>query len=174
MKDDWLVTASLWFVQIMRLILCFIALGLGVGILFAIFGSAEQFATLDTELMEADLNITGRISLGMVFTLALAALVLGERFLFQLKLIIDTVPGGEPFVIDNAHRLERMGWIVLAIQALGLATAFFAATVAEMASKLSIKVEFSLTGLFLAAILFILARVFRHGATMREDLEGTV
>ena len=29
-------------------------------------------------------------------------------------------------------------------------------------------------GILLVLILFILARVFRHGAAMREDLEGTV
>jgi hypothetical protein len=32
----------------------------------------------------------------------------------------------------------------------------------------------SLGGLLLALTLFILARVFRQGAAMREDLEGTV
>ena len=33
---------------------------------------------------------------------------------------------------------------------------------------------FDMTALLLTVILFILARVFRHGAAMREDLEGTV
>jgi len=32
----------------------------------------------------------------------------------------------------------------------------------------------SLTGLLVGLVLLILARVFRHGAAMREDLEGTV
>ena len=32
----------------------------------------------------------------------------------------------------------------------------------------------TLDGILLAVILFILARVFRQGAAMREDLEGTV
>ena len=31
-----------------------------------------------------------------------------------------------------------------------------------------------LTGFLIVLVLFILARVFRHGAAMREDLEGTV
>ena len=30
------------------------------------------------------------------------------------------------------------------------------------------------SGILLVVILFILARVFRHGTTMREELEGTV
>lgn len=34
--------------------------------------------------------------------------------------------------------------------------------------------DFSLSSLFLSLTLFILARVFRHGAAMRDDLEGTV
>ena len=33
---------------------------------------------------------------------------------------------------------------------------------------------FSLSGILMVLVLFILARVFRHGAAMREDLEGTV
>ena len=36
------------------------------------------------------------------------------------------------------------------------------------------KAEMPLSGLFLALVLFILARVFREGTRMREDLEGTV
>jgi hypothetical protein len=32
----------------------------------------------------------------------------------------------------------------------------------------------SLTALAVGLVLFILGRVFRHGVTMREDLEGTV
>ena len=40
--------------------------------------------------------------------------------------------------------------------------------------ELTADIEFSLTGVLLALVLFILARVFRHGAAMREDLEGTV
>ena len=32
----------------------------------------------------------------------------------------------------------------------------------------------ALPGILMVIILFILARVFRHGAAMREDLEGTV
>ena len=34
--------------------------------------------------------------------------------------------------------------------------------------------SFDFGGLILILTLFILARVFRHGAAMREDLEGTV
>ena len=33
---------------------------------------------------------------------------------------------------------------------------------------------FSLTGILMVLILFILARVFKRGAEMREELEGTV
>jgi hypothetical protein len=36
------------------------------------------------------------------------------------------------------------------------------------------KADVPLAGLFLALVLFILARVFREGTRMRDDLEGTV
>ena len=40
--------------------------------------------------------------------------------------------------------------------------------------NLKVDFDFTLTGLLLAIVLFILARIFRHGVEMREDLEGTV
>ena len=42
------------------------------------------------------------------------------------------------------------------------------------AASISVDADFSTNGLLLALVLFILARVFRTGAKMREDLEGTV
>jgi hypothetical protein len=44
----------------------------------------------------------------------------------------------------------------------------------EVGLKVGIQVDLPLAGLFLALVLFILARVFREGTRMREDLEGTI
>ena len=41
-------------------------------------------------------------------------------------------------------------------------------------ADITIDAGLDIEGILLALILFILARVFRHGARMRDDLEGTV
>ena len=108
-----------------------------------------------------------------------ALCVLVFLFFGKLRGIIDTVASGDPFVPENADRLSAMGWIQIAIYALSFVATGAAAFVARWASQfaeISIKGDFdvNVTPVLLILTLFILARVFRHGAAMREDLEGTV
>lgn len=100
-------------------------------------------------------------------------LVLGILFALQLVRIIGTVKNGDPFEPANADRLTRMGWYALA----GTVASWLADGMARMISEhfksLEIHAE-PVGGLALVVTLFILARVFRHGAAMRDDLIGTV
>lgn len=121
------------------------------------------------------------VSLAMAAAIALALLAAAVaaaafHFFQLLGRIIDTVRENDPFTAENADRITRMGWIALGFQ-------IAAITIGALATYLSMTLpsedftvdfEFSLTGLLLAIVLFILARVFKHGAEMREDLEGTV
>jgi len=72
-----------------------------------------------------------------------------------------------------------MGWLMLGVQlalisasALGIALPRYADEIED--ANITIEGGMDMTGVLLVIILFILARVFRHGAAMREDLEGTV
>ncbi|MGN6497196.1 MAG: DUF2975 domain-containing protein, partial [Tsuneonella sp.] len=114
----------------------------------------------------------------VVLLLAVAALMgLAVWFLRLLLKIIDSVGDGDPFAPVNAVRLNRMAWISLAgylgsipLGALVMWLARYARDVGE-----HVNADFDLgASLLLPLVLFILARVFRHGAAMREDLEGTV
>lgn len=114
--------------------------------------------------------------------LAILLLVLAAMFVFfgKLRAIINTVGEGEPFVPANAERLSLMAWLMLATQLLLFPAAWLGNIVAEWANTIE-DVHISangdgidLTGILMVLLLFILARVFRHGAMMREDLEGTV
>ena len=118
-----------------------------------------------------------------VALLALLLLVLAGMFVFfgKLRAIIATVGSGDPFAPDNAERLSVMAWLFLGVQGLLWPVSLCANIVAHAARDVEgfdLEVNggdgISLTGLLLVIILFILARVFRHGAAMREDLEGTV
>ena len=114
--------------------------------------------------------------------LGIGFLMLAAMFVFfgKLRAIIDTVGAGEPFEPANADRLGLMAWLLLGVQALMWPLAGLAMALAEWAQRydevdLDIGADsFSLTGILMVLVLFILARVFRHGAAMREDLEGTV
>ncbi|MDC8755378.1 DUF2975 domain-containing protein [Erythrobacter sp. sf7] len=118
-----------------------------------------------------------------LFACALVAVALVFFFFGKLRAIISTVAEGEPFLPDNADRLNAMAWLLAALQVAKVVLGAAAVPVATWASALKsedlhISTDFSsgfdLTSILMVVVLFILARVFRHGAAMREDLEGTV
>ena len=110
---------------------------------------------------------------GICVLIALAALF-GFLFLRELRRIVDTVAQGDPFIPDNARRLERMGWLSVATQLIAIPAGALAGWASYMAHVHYLDIGFSIGGVFLALILFVLARVFRKGADMRDELEGTV
>lgn len=112
--------------------------------------------------------------LGMM---ALSAVLVSAiyRFADLLHQIVATV-SEDPFIPANATRLFQMAWLSIGIQVIALPIAGLGVWVSSMIDKteadIDIGVDFN--GLMLALVLFILARVFRRGAEMREELEGTV
>jgi hypothetical protein len=101
----------------------------------------------------------------------LAAVVITQYALIQVSAIVGTVREGDPFVQDNADRLRRVAKAILVLQILQLALGLIPLGLPE-----GIEVDGSLSLVPWLAILFlfVIARVFEHGAAMREDLEGTV
>ncbi|MEO8460947.1 MAG: DUF2975 domain-containing protein [Dokdonella sp.] len=91
-----------------------------------------------------------------------------------LLAIIGTVRNGDPFVIDNARRLQAIAWWVLVGEGLRLLVGTIVWSVSQYAQPLKIHIPFSFAPWLAALLLFVLARVFEQGARMRADLEGTV
>jgi len=109
--------------------------------------------------------------------LLLALLYLTRRFLNELKGIVDSVRAGDPFAEVNAARLQRMGWTTVTMLALGTVFSILVDVFARYAQALGLHERNGhgfLSGVLLALVLFILARVFRAGHGLRDDLEGTV
>jgi len=108
--------------------------------------------------------------------LAAGVFVLIYRFANLLRRIVDTVGDGDPFIPDNADRLNHMAWLVIGVQALSIPIGALGAWLAMHIKDAQIDIDAGLdiNGVLLAVVLFILARVFRRGADMREELEGTV
>ncbi len=136
-----------------------------------------------TGMLKTDGVPTSELPMASLSVLLLIALcIVAAYFVFfgKLRAIIATVGERDPFSPENARRLSEMAWLLLATQLLALPALALATQVIEALGKLE-ELRFSIaddgldiTGILMVLILFILARVFRQGALMREDLEGTV
>ena len=119
------------------------------------------------------------LAITLVLVLTAVLLALAIWFLVLLRRIVATVAAGDPFIAENGGRLSLMGWIALAGQVAGIpmgALVVWLGQLVEDHDSVRIDDDFGLSGggIILVLILFVLARVFRQGAAMREDLEGTV
>jgi hypothetical protein len=96
------------------------------------------------------------------------------RFARLLRELVLSVRDGQPLTIVNAERLRSMGWLSLGIQGVILLMAVVFALLGN-GSIVDVDMVYDLiASVLMAAVLFILARVFEHGARMQEELEGTV
>ena len=99
-------------------------------------------------------------------------------FFGKMRALIESASKGDPFIPDNARRLNAMAWLLLGSQVLTVIVGelrVFAMSLIDPQSQNTFDISPNdLAGFLIVLVLFILARVFRHGAAMREDLEGTV
>jgi len=113
------------------------------------------------------------LALRIMFVLGIAACAAARAVLDRLAGIIATVGAGDPFVAANARRLEGLGWALLAWQLLDLT---FGALVMWF-DRLGVDHATwtpAISGWVMVLLVFVLARVFRRGTQMRNDLEGVV
>jgi hypothetical protein len=113
-------------------------------------------------------------ALGLLPALTSIMSLLSFFFMRHLFRLIGSVREGDPFVPINAVRLQWMGWLSLAIYLIAIPTWALAHWTQRVTHDVHFQIELPFAGLLLSMILFILARVFRQGTRMREDLEGTV
>lgn len=105
--------------------------------------------------------------------LGVAACVAVDQLFGRLTAILETVRSGDPFVVANADRLQRIGWALFAIQVLDLGFGAIVLALDRLGVDHATWVP-GFTGWIGVVMLFVLARVFRAGATMRDDLAMTV
>ena len=172
---DGLLAAAKVVVVLSQIVFIFamVMLGIGIGAILTV-GRPKLLADIATS--SAPAAAYWLIPLAMLTGMALLAL--GFRFFQELNGIIDSVDDGEPFRPENAVRLSRMGWISIIVHIGVLPIAGLSLWLAPYADKVGQDVDVGagvdVSGVLLTLILFILARVFRRGAEMRADLEGTV
>lgn len=173
-KDPLLATVQVLIVLIQILaIFAMVMIGIGIGALVSV-----QNAEITAKIAEAGAPAGAFWLLIGAMASIFVLLMLALRFFKELSGIANSVGEGNPFQIENASRLTRMGWISIAGQCLGAILAGLSIWFEPYLEKAGHHAEFGfgieITGVLLTLILFVLARVFRHGAAMREELEGTV
>ena len=109
-----------------------------------------------------------------IAVVGLATIPLNHAILKRLLAMIGTVRAGDPFVPDNAYRLQTIAWVLLVLQLLSILIATIGRFVATPEHPLKLDAGFSIAGWLAVLLAFVLARVFAEGTLMREDLEGTV
>jgi hypothetical protein len=173
----WLLKAAtvfcIFLTAVLSLALIAVVLGLGALLLApAVLGTFDiplqvEGVPLDTVLGAALFLVSGGL-ICTVFVLMAVRATSG---------IVQTAIGGDPFVGDNAERLKRIGWLLLGVMVVQFLSTTMVAWIApdnNIAGHIDGGSGPSLAGLLAVLLIFVLARIFRHGSEMRAELEGTV
>lgn len=117
----------------------------------------------------------------VVGLLLLVSMACALAFLFfgKLREIINSVAAGDPFAPQNADRLSAMAWFQIGLYSMRFIVPVIESAIMEWRlqfseARVSDGLDLNVFQIVLILTLFILARVFSHGAAMRDDLEGTV
>ena len=114
------------------------------------------------------------VGMRLIMIVGVAATPITHAILSRLLAIVETVRDGDPFVSENASRLQTIAWSVLALELTRLVVVAIANSVSTTARPVHIDWNLSITPWLAVLLLFVLARVFDQGARMRDDLAGTV
>jgi len=155
-----------WVLLVLMMIASAILLGLAIVLPFMGPGGVED--------LKLGTDPSVRWAVEAMLLLGIVVLLIAMRFMKTLLAIIDTVGEGDPFVPDNADRLDGMAWLATYGFGIALVMALIAVYVKARAPQAEVNVDLDPGMLFLILVLFVLARVFRIGSEMRKDLEGTV
>ena len=163
-----------------RLVLTLLLGGTLLLMALAIIGIPAAFlfhGTLEPHLVESGFRPGSIPWLALMLALVGVMAALGFLFFRHLRRIVDSVSSGDPFVPVNADRLQAMAWLSLGVQGVVFLLTPLIIWFDAMPHKPNVHHSdsgLSFGSMILALLLFVLARVFRVGAEMREELEGTV
>lgn len=117
-----------------------------------------------------DLFLHFCLGLGTIVVLLVLCLV----FLRHLARLLRSAARERPFNHANALRLQRMAWLMLAMETLSIIIGIYASWMGPDFAWMEVGGGMSITGLLAVLMLFVLARVFAVGAAMRDDLDSVI
>jgi hypothetical protein len=154
-----------------------------VAVLILAFGACALAAAglIHLPIPAEDLKDIQGMPLGLAFVAGAVACAAGAFLLGLLTLVllmtarIVKTANSDPFIADNARRLMQIGWLLLAIQVVGLAAGMVMSLFPkEVTDHVHGGVDPSPIGILAVLLIFVLAQIFRRGSEMRSELEGTV
>lgn len=110
----------------------------------------------------------------LLAVIGICAAPLAHILYTRLLAILGSVRAANPFVAENAVRLQTIAWALVGLQLLHLAARAVSGSASTKAFPLHVDGGSSVIGWLAVLLVFVLARVFGHGTKLREDLEGTV
>lgn len=155
-----------------RVLLWVVLAGIVLALVMSVIGLASYVAARQGALLVPVWEPVWRPVSRLLF--GIGALWIGQTIATQLLAMIGAVEQGDAFSATNVKRLEGIAWSVIELQVLGFIAGMVGTRVGGSLSGTDVGLELSPGGVAFALLLFILARIFRTGAQMREDLEGTV
>ena len=175
LKSDWLDASSgtRWLVYLIMGLVAFAGTVIAIVSVALPFYWTEAAAELAKEHPTLD-TVALYPKIYAIFALGIMILGLIWAIMRKLLAIIASVEDGNPFVLANAIRLKAIGWLMVAVQLIGIPLAVVASETADLFGDNNVDFNFSLNGILSILLVFILAGIFEHGAQMREELEGTV
>ena len=116
---------------------------------------------------------------GVAVLAGIAILALAILIFHAIRQIVASAVGGDPFVVENADRLARIGWLLVGVYAVQFAMRVITTAMVPVQLKDHLKFDgfgfdFSPLGVLAILLVFVLAQIFHHGSRMRDELEGTV
>ena len=170
-----ILSSSLPIARIVLILLIVLNILAGVGILALLFVLPNR-EWIISALNLSDYPNPDRVVWGLrgVAVLGVIAIGFNHLILERLLAIVDTVRRGDPFIAENAYRLQATAWFLLVLQLIGLAIAAIGRTISTPGHEVELNAGFSPAGWLAVLMTFVLARVFAEGAIMRRDLQGTI
>ena len=174
---SWLLKAATFFAVFIIAVLAaaFVAVTLGLG---GLLFTPALIQHLGIPLMAEGVPMTQAFAAGL-FAVA-GGLISVILILFVIRAtsgIVDTAIAGDPFVAGNAERLTRMGWLLLGLMLVQFLTLITVGAIAPENNphfQINGGSEPDPVGVLAVLLIFVLARIFRHGSRMRDELEAMV
>jgi len=173
-----LFTVTRWLLNAGMMLSLFLTAVLALAFGVCVLGAA---GVIHLPIPAEDLKEMKDISLAMLFTAGAVACGAGV-FLLGLLAVLLLVTGrivktadSDPFVESNARRLMQIGWLLLVMQAIGLAATIIMSLFPKaITDHVQAGFDISPVGILGALLIFVLAQIFKRGTQMRDELESTV
>jgi len=159
-------------IQVLTILNILYAAGITLLLVSSFFRPDWPWVPLGYDMHTADPALP--LGLRAIMVIGLVGIAIVHVILRRLLATVDTVRSGDPFIVDNARRLQAIAWSVLGLEALRWMVAAISRAVSTPTQPMHMGDGFSFAPWLSVLLLFVLAGVFAQGARMRDDLEGTV